>query len=164
METFKKLIKPNFIRMDEFARRHDVSIANIHVANNEGRLPSYTFTHSRGIMYINESYFLRRDTFARYIRTEAQSAHYELYELLGRSAIVGRLMVLLGAKTSDTVFNDFMSNKLYKNKSFSILSFSISPVMRDFFIYSRKLLHVVLEVGIYNEKIITQYIEDQDLS
>ena len=153
--------RTNFIPVKEFARRHDMTVSNVHVCKFNGIVPESALMYEGKSYLIDEAYFLRRDDFVRDVYIQAQNNYFAIHDILGKNSSISRLIMALGGTRSYYGYTQFMSDCLFLNKRGTVLANRVNFSLWEFWRITRWLVKIVQSIGSSDEKIIMQYIKDR---
>ena len=120
------------LRTTVFCEKYDISCELIAQYHHHKRLPDYIFSKSHGEVYVEESYFVRRYEFKKWVTNKCHEYYFYLERYFPASTI-SYMMTTISDAHKEHTWNMFFNKQLFSYTDYSILQYKIRPMMWEFF-------------------------------
>ena len=130
-----------YLRVNEFADKYHVSVDNIYTQKHSGKLPESIFIkYTYNTMFIEESFFLRRQAFKKKIWLKAHDNYYFLERHLNvwQMALMMEKASKIGSQKS---WNTWIKNFLFLIQEGGILHYKIQEKLWLFYRVTRTVIN-----------------------
>lgn len=129
------------MKLLDFCELYELNDSHIYANISNKMYPREILSRKDDVVYIDESYFIRRYEFSLKIMNKAHEYYYALMELFKNQYILSKHLQEIYGSTVES-WNSFLQYGLFYNSK-TITNFKLSQRQWQFFRYARSLLRLL---------------------
>jgi len=127
---------PRWIKVVDFAEKHNFNVNIIYVDKHKGKIPESAFLKSKDSFFIDESFFTKRLDFRKRLWLEAHDAYYFLTKHKSLTDIA-KILNRIDPSFTYMSWVTYMSGTLFASLPSSITIFKTTELLYKFYRYTR---------------------------